>query len=63
MRASIDLISLPDCRISRVQLVAVIRWRIFWERFGYYLLLWVSTIGAFAAIVGAIAAVIAVVKG
>ena len=46
-----DLIRLPDGIISRVQLVAEIRWRIFWERFGYCVLLLVSVIAAFAAVI------------
>jgi hypothetical protein len=44
-------ISLRDGIVSRVQLVAVIRWRIFWARFGYYLLLLVSVIAAVAAVI------------
>jgi len=47
-----DLIRLRDGIVSRVQLVAVIRWRIFWARFGNCLLL-----------VGAVAAVIAAAEG
>jgi hypothetical protein len=47
-----DPIRLRDGIVSRVQLVAVIRWRIFWARFGYCVLL-----------VGAIAAIIAAAEG
>ena len=48
-----DPIRLRDGIVSRVQLVAVIRWRIFWARFGYCLLLSVSVIGAIAATIAA----------
>jgi hypothetical protein len=48
-----DLIRLRDGIVSRVQLVAEIRWRIFWVRFGYGLLLVVSVIGAVAAVIAA----------
>lgn len=44
-----DTIQLPDGIISRVQLVAVIRWRIWWARFGYGLLLVVTIAAAFFA--------------
>lgn len=37
-----DLIRLRDGIVSRVQLAAVIRWRIFWARFGYIALLLIS---------------------
>lgn len=49
-----DPIRLRDGIISRVQLVAVIRWRIFWARFSYCLLLAVSVIAAVAAIIAAV---------
>ena len=49
-----DLIRLRDGIVTRVQLVAEIRWRVFWERFGYYLLLLVSVIAAVAAILAAV---------
>jgi hypothetical protein len=48
-----DPIRLIDGIVSRVQLVAVIRWRIAWERFGYALLLFVSVIAAIAAVIAA----------
>lgn len=48
-----DLIRLRDGIVSRVRLVAVIRWRIFWARFGYCLLLFVSVIAAVASVVAA----------
>jgi hypothetical protein len=48
-----DLIRLRDGIVSRVQLVAEIRWRIFWARFGYGLLLSVSVIAAVAAVIAA----------
>jgi len=48
-----DPISLRDGIISRAQLVAEIRWRIFLERFCYFLLLSISVIGAVAAVIAA----------
>lgn len=48
-----DPIRLRDGIVSRVQLVAVIRWRIFWARIGYSLLLFVSVIAAVAAVLAA----------
>jgi hypothetical protein len=48
-----DLIRLRDGIVSRVELVAEIRWRIFWARFGYGLLLSVSVIAAVAAVIAA----------
>lgn len=44
-----DIVRLRDGIVSRVQLVAVIRWRIFWARFGYGCLLVMSLLGAFFA--------------
>lgn len=49
-----DQIRLRDSIVSRVQLVAVIRWRIFWARFGYGLLLFVSVIAAVASVIAAV---------
>jgi len=46
-------IPLRDGIISRVQLVAEIRWRIFWAWFSYGLLLLASVIGAAAAVIAA----------
>jgi len=48
-----ELIRLRDGIVSRVQLVAEIRWRIFWARFGDGLLLFVSVIAAVAAVIAA----------
>jgi hypothetical protein len=48
-----DPIRLRDGIVSRAQLVAVIRLRVFWARFGYGLLLFVSVISAVAAIIAA----------
>lgn len=47
-----DLIRLHDGIMGRAQLVAVIRWRIVWARFGYSLLLFVSLTAAVAAAEG-----------
>jgi hypothetical protein len=47
-----DLIHLRDGIVSPVELVAEIRWRVLWARFGYGLVLF-----------GAVAAVIAAVEG
>ncbi len=49
-----DPVRLRDGIVSRVQLVGEIRWRIFLERFGYGLLLFVSVIGAIAAVIAAV---------
>jgi len=46
-------IRLRDGIVSRVQLVAAIRWRIFWARFNYVVLLVVSVIAAAAAVIAA----------
>jgi hypothetical protein len=48
-----DPIRLRDGIVSRAQLVAFIRWRILWARFGYGLLLFVSVISAVAAVIAA----------
>jgi hypothetical protein len=48
-----DPIRLRDGIVSRIQLVAVIRWRIFWARFNYGLLLSVSVVAAVAAVIAA----------
>jgi hypothetical protein len=48
-----DLIQLRDGIVRRAQLVAVIRWRVWWEQSGYFLLLAVSVIGAVAAVIAA----------
>ena len=52
-KTSGDLIILCDGRASRAELVAEIRWRTFWARFGYGLLLSVSVVAAVAAVIGA----------
>jgi hypothetical protein len=49
-----DPIRLADGIVSRAQLVAEIRWRVFWARFGYGLLLVVTVIGTAAAVVAAV---------
>lgn len=48
-----DPIRLRDGNVNRKELVAVIRWRILWARFGYGLLLFVSVISAVAAVIAA----------
>lgn len=52
-RANEYLIRLRDGIVSRAQLVAEIRWRTFWGRFGYALLLSVSVIAAVASVIAA----------
>jgi hypothetical protein len=49
-----DPVRLRDGIVSRAQLVAEIRWRVFWDRFGYAVLLYVSMIAAGAAIIAAV---------
>jgi len=49
-----DPIRLRDGIVSRIQLVAVIRCRIFWARFDYFLLLFTSVIAAVAGVIAAI---------
>jgi hypothetical protein len=49
-----DPIRLRDGIVSRVQIVAELRWRVFWARSGYVLLLLVRVIGAVAAVIAAI---------
>jgi hypothetical protein len=41
-----EIIHLRDGVVSRTQLVAVIRWRVFWAQFGYVILLAVSIASA-----------------
>jgi hypothetical protein len=48
-----DLIRLRDGIVTRTQLVAEIRWRMMWARFGYGLLLSVSVIAAAASVIAA----------
>src|ERR1700745_768058 len=48
-----DLIRLRDGIVSRVQLVAEIRWRIFREQYQLYLVLITSVVGAVAAVIAA----------
>jgi hypothetical protein len=48
-----DLIKLRDGIVSRVQLVAEIRWRIFREQYQLYLVLCAAVIGAVAAVIAA----------
>jgi hypothetical protein len=49
-----DLIRLRDGIVSRAQLFAEIRWRVFCEQSGYLLLLVVTVIGAIAAVIAAV---------
>lgn len=49
-----DPIRLRDGIVDRVQLVAVIRWRIFWACSYYGLLLFLSLIAAAAAVIAAV---------
>ena len=49
-----DLICLRDGIVSRVQLVAVIRWRTFWAQAGYTALLGLSFIAGRASVVAAL---------
>ena len=48
-----DLIPLRDGIVSRVQLVAEIRWRIFREQYQLYLVLITAVVGAVAAVIAA----------
>lgn len=48
-----DMIRLRDGIVTRVQLVAVIRWRIFWAQAGYGVLLLVSVIAMVASVIAA----------
>lgn len=48
-----ELIRLRDGILTRKQLFAVIRWRVFWARRGYEILLVATVIGAIAAILAA----------
>jgi hypothetical protein len=47
------LIRLRDGIATPTQIVAEIRWRIFWARFGYGLLLSVSVVAAVAGVIAA----------
>lgn len=49
-----SLIRLRDGIVSRDELKAVILWRVWWQGFGYSLLLLVSAIGAVAAVIAAV---------
>jgi hypothetical protein len=49
-----NLIPLRDGIITREEIRAVILWRVWWMRSRYFLLLLVSIIGAFAAVIAAI---------
>ncbi len=49
-----DLLRLSDGLISRVELVAVIRWRILMDRIGYSVLLALSLVAAVASVVAAV---------
>ena len=54
------ILCLRDGMVSREELIAEIRRRIWWDRFGYISLAAVAVIGMIAAVVAAIASVIAV---
>ena len=45
-----DLIRLRDGIVSRTQIVAEIRWRVFWDRFGYALPMWATLFALVVAI-------------
>jgi len=47
-------IGLRDGIVTRVQPVAEIRWRVFWSRFGYALLLFLSAVAAVAGVIAAV---------
>ena len=49
-----DLVPLADGIVSRVQLVAEIRWRVWCARFSYLLLLTLSLIAAVAGVIAAV---------
>jgi hypothetical protein len=49
-----DLIRLRDGILTRVELVAEIRWRVFWARFGYGVVLVMTVIAAIAAVAAAL---------
>ncbi len=49
-----DLIRLRDGIVSRVELVAVIRWRVLWARISYLVLLLLSVVAAIASVTGAV---------
>jgi hypothetical protein len=46
-------IALRDGIVTRVQIVAEIRWRVFWSRFGYVLILFLSAVAAVAGVIAA----------
>ncbi len=49
-----DSIRLRDGIVSRAQLVAEIQWRVYREQIGYGLLLFMTVIGAVAAVIAAV---------
>ena len=49
-----DLIRLRDGILTRAELVAEIRWRVFWARFGYAVVLFMTVIAAIAAVAAAL---------
>jgi hypothetical protein len=49
-----DLVRLSDGLVNRVELVATIRWRIYWERISYIVLLFLTVIAAGAAVIAAV---------
>ena len=48
------LTRLRDGVVTRAELVAEIRWRVFWARFGYGVVLVMTVIAAIAAVVAAL---------
>lgn len=49
-----DLIRLRDGIVTRAELIAEIRWRVFWVRFGYGIMLVMTVIAAIAAVAAAL---------
>ncbi len=49
-----DSIRLRDGILTRAELVAEIRWRVFWTRFGYGVMFVMTVIAAFAAVAAAL---------
>jgi hypothetical protein len=48
-----DPIRLRDGIVSRVELVATIRWRVLWERISYFVLLLLTVVAAIASVIAA----------
>jgi hypothetical protein len=49
-----ELIRLRDGNLTRAELVAEIRWRVLWARFGYGVMFVITVIAAFAAVAAAL---------